>query len=98
MSFEAIHAEIMLARPYLVPEDRTEQGVRIGYSYWLRLPSGKKLRAIRLTQQSGGSYELVRAASERTTGKRLRQRFSGSLNELLGIIDEEVDTIRRYER
>ncbi len=68
MSFEAIHAEIMLARPYPVPRERTEQGVRNGYSYWLRLPPSKELTVIRLSQ-SGNSYELVRSASERRMRK-----------------------------
>ncbi|GLC98123.1 hypothetical protein Tamer19_75320 [Cupriavidus sp. TA19] len=98
MSFEAIHADIMLARPNLVPRERTERGIRNGYSYWLRLPPSKELRVIRLSQQSGDSYELVRSASERRTRQKVRQRFSGSLSELIAIIDEEIDFIRQDER
>jgi len=94
MSFEAIHADIMLARPYLVARERTEQGIRNGYSYWLRLPPSKEFRVIRLSQQLGNSFELVRSASERRMRQQIRQRFSGSLTELLTIIDEEIDIIR----
>ncbi|WP_042876465.1 hypothetical protein [Cupriavidus necator] len=98
MSLEAIHADIMLARPYLVPRERTEQGIRNGYSYWLRLPPSKERRVIRLSQESGNRYELVRSASERRMRQKMRQHFSGSLTELLTIIDEEVDIIRKAER
>ncbi|WP_115687106.1 hypothetical protein [Cupriavidus taiwanensis] len=94
MSFEAMHADIMLARPYLLPRGRTERGIRNGYSYWLRLPPGKQLRIIRLSQQFGKSYKLVRSASERRMRQKIRQRFSGALAELLAIIDEEIDIIR----
>ncbi len=98
MSFEAIHADIMLARPYLVPRERTEQGIRNGYSYWLLLAPSKELRIIRLSQQVGNSYELVRSASERRMRQKIRQRFSGSLAELLAIIDEEIDILLEDER
>ncbi|MFC4521426.1 hypothetical protein [Cupriavidus pinatubonensis] len=96
MSFEAIHAEIMLARPYLIPRERTEKGIRNGYSYWLRVPPSKELRVIRLSQEEG-SYELVRSASERQTLAKVRQRFSGSVSELLAIIDEQVEIIRKHD-
>ncbi len=76
MSFEAIHAEIMLARSYLIPRERTEMGIRNGYSYWLQAPPSKELRVIRLSQE-GGSFELVRSASERKAREKVRQRFSG---------------------
>ncbi|WP_152561870.1 hypothetical protein [Cupriavidus sp. SK-3] len=98
MSFEAIHADIMLARPNLVPRERTERGIRNSYAYWLRLPFSKEFRVIRLSQQAGGSYELVRSASERRTRQKIRQRFSGSLAELIAIIDEEIDILRKDER
>lgn len=97
MSIEAIHAEIMLARPYLIPRERTEQGIRNGYSYWLRVPPSKELRVIRLSQE-GGSYELVRSASERKTREKVRLRFSGSVAELLAIIDEQVEIIQKQSR
>ncbi|SOZ19184.1 hypothetical protein [Cupriavidus taiwanensis] len=97
MSLEAIHAEIMLARPYLIPRERTEEGIRNGYSYWLRVPPSKEVRVIRLSQEDG-SYELVRSASERKTLAKVRQRFSGSVAELLAIIDEQIDIIRKPER
>ncbi len=97
MSLEAIHADIMLARPYLVPRERTERGVRNGYSYWLRLPPSKELRVIRLSQPSAHSYELVRSASERRTRKQVRERFTGSVTELLAIIDEEIGIIRKEQ-
>ncbi|WP_455289297.1 hypothetical protein [Cupriavidus necator] len=97
MSFEVIHAEIMLARPYLIPRERTEKGIKNGYSYWLQVPPSKELRVIRLSQESG-SYELVRSASERKTREKVRQRFSGSVVELLVIIDEQVEIIRKHER
>ncbi|MCY1291889.1 hypothetical protein D9M68_223440 [compost metagenome] len=97
MSFEAIHAEIMLARPYLIPRERTDNGIRNGYSYWLKVPPSKELRVIRLSQD-GDSYELVRSASERKALQQVRQRFSGSMNELLAIIDEQVEIIRKYGR
>ncbi|WER50551.1 hypothetical protein CupriaWKF_34085 [Cupriavidus sp. WKF15] len=96
MSFEAIHAEIMLARPYLIPRERTEKGIRNGYSYWLRVPPSKELRVIRLSQEGSG-YELVRSASEGKTRGTVRQRFSGSVAELLAIIDEQVEIIRKHE-
>lgn len=98
MSFEVIHADVMLARPNLVPRERTERGIRNGYSYWLRLPPSKELRVIRLSHQSGDSYELVRAASERRTRQKIRQRFSGSIAELIAIIDEEIDILCKDER
>ncbi|WP_439672884.1 Transposase (plasmid) [Cupriavidus necator] len=97
MSFEAIHAEIMLARPYLIPRERTDNGIRNGYSYWLKVPPSKELRVIRLSQD-GDSYELVRSASERKALQQVRQSFSGSMNELLAIIDEQVEIIRKYGR
>ncbi len=97
MSFEAIHVEIMRARPYLIPRERTEKGIRNGYSYWLRVPPSKELRVIRLSQEDSG-YELVRSASERETLTKLRHRFSGTVAELLVIIDEQVEIIRKQER
>jgi len=97
MSFEAIHAEIMLARPYLIPRQRTDKGIRNGYSYWLKVPPSKELRVIRLSQE-GESYELVRSASERKALQQVRHRFSGSMDELLAIIDEQVELIRKYGR
>ncbi len=93
MSLEVIHAEIMLARPYLIARERTEMGIRNGYSYWLRVPPSKEVRVIRLSQEDG-SYELVRSASERKTLAKVRQRFSGSVAELLAIIDEQIELIR----
>ncbi|MFC4345655.1 hypothetical protein [Cupriavidus numazuensis] len=97
MSIEAIHAEIMLARPYLIPRERTEKGIRNGYSYWLRVPPSKELRVIRLSQ-ADGNFELVRSASERKTLAKVRQPFSGSVAELLAIIDEQIDIIRKPQR
>ncbi|TDF62929.1 hypothetical protein [Cupriavidus sp. L7L] len=97
MSFEVIHAEIMLARPYLIPRERTDKGIRNGYSYWLKVPPSKELRVIRISQE-GDSYELVRSASERKALQQVRQRFSGSMDELLAIIDEQVEIIRMYGR
>ncbi|TPQ37088.1 hypothetical protein [Cupriavidus pinatubonensis] len=98
MPFEAIHAEIMLARPFLIPRERTEKGIRNGYSYWLQVPPSKELRVIRLSQEGGGRYELVRSASERKSRMKVRQLFSGSLAELLAIIDEEIAIIREPQR
>ncbi len=97
MSLDVIHTEIMLARPYLLPRERTDNGIRNGYSYWLKVPPSKELRVIRLSQD-GNSYELVRSASERKALQQVRQRFSGSMNELLAIIDEQLELIRKYGR
>lgn len=97
MSLEAIHAEIMLARPYLIPRERTDKGIRNGYSCWLQAPPSKELRVIRLSEE-GGTYELVRSASERKARERVRQRFTGSVADLLVIIDEQVEIIRKDER
>jgi hypothetical protein len=97
MSLEAIHAEIMLARSYLIPRERTDKGIRNGYSYWLQVPPSKELRVIRLSEE-GGTYELVRSASERKARERVRQRFTGSVADLLVIIDEQVEIIRKDER
>lgn len=71
---------------------RSESG-RAGFA-----PAGKSAGFARRTSNSGGnSYELVRSASERRTRQKIRQRFSGSLAELIAIIDEEIDFIRKDE-
>ena len=92
MSLEAIHAEIMLARTYLIPRERTEKG-ELG----MVIPPSKELPVIRLSQEDG-SFELVRSASERKTLAKVRQPFSGWVAELLAIIDEQIAIIRKPER
>jgi hypothetical protein len=40
----------------------------------------------------------VRSASERKARERVRQRFTGSVADLLVIIDEQVEIIRKDKR
>ncbi|WP_459190547.1 hypothetical protein [Ralstonia pseudosolanacearum] len=80
MLFEDFHREIQLARPILTPYERED-----GYAYKV----GSK-RVIRLSPLKSGEFYLVRAASKRVKIPNSSGRFSGSLAELLTIIDHEI--------
>lgn len=60
-----------------------------GYSY----SSGAK-RAIRISlRATPGVYDLVRAASERAGRPDARGRFTGTLADLVALVDEEISLI-----
>lgn len=80
MLFEDIDREIQLARPVLIPCERKD-----GYAYKI----GSK-RVIRLSPLKNGEFYLVRAASKRAKISNSSGRFTGTLAELLAIIDHEI--------
>lgn len=97
MSLEELHASILAAWPALEASDRRQGSLR-GYSYRLPLPDGTTPRVVRVLETGSGTYELVQAASERTSGIRTRHRFAGPVSALLSIIDGEIALIHEEAR
>lgn len=85
MTLDDFHREILHARPELVDYRRSDGG----YSFSI----GSK-RVIRLQPLSGARINLVKSASERATKSKQREAFSGSLAELLAILDAELALIQ----
>lgn len=67
-----------------------------GLSVWFGVDGNSELRAVRLRAKGRqGVFELKRAASSRAEEREICERFDGSLEQLLSIIDSEVELIRQ---
>jgi hypothetical protein len=90
MSFTELHTGLLLAGRGL-HADR----IADGHSYWVFNGEGSKKRVIRLSSTSrAGVFEVKRAATFRAAkDKSATHRFSGSVAELLPIVDIELALI-----
>lgn len=67
-----------------------------GLSVWFSVDGNSELRAVRLRARGRqGVFDLKRAASSRAEEREICERFDGSLEQLLNIIDSEVELIRQ---
>ncbi|UGS91496.1 hypothetical protein KOL96_10290 [Ralstonia wenshanensis] len=85
----ALRESIEVHRPHLRVDVRKNR-----LAVWVSVEGNSELRAVRLLAMSHQSvFDLKRAASSRAEHREVRERFDGSLEQLLSIIDSEVELI-----